>query len=115
MLPPFDLFREDADGQVLWIGVARSMQEAEAKIDEASRRIGGRYLIVDLKTDERQTILSGSASNSASGSLDPNSMPEVFRRSAGACKEDSLLLSADEIIDDCKRGIGREQHDDQEA
>jgi hypothetical protein len=56
MLPPFDLFREEPDGSVLWIGIASSLEEAQKKIAGDSHPSPCEYLIVSLKTGKRQTV-----------------------------------------------------------
>ncbi|MGH9741976.1 MAG: hypothetical protein ACRD51_06445 [Candidatus Acidiferrum sp.] len=56
MVPPFDIFRQEEGGSVIWIGVAMSLEEARQKIAEAMAKAPASYLIASLKTGKRQVI-----------------------------------------------------------
>jgi hypothetical protein len=56
MHPPFDLFRQESAGSVLWLGVAASMDEANQKIAAHLTQIPANYLIVSLRTGTQQLI-----------------------------------------------------------
>lgn len=56
MLPPFDIFRQEQDGKVLWLGTASSLAEAEERVAEAMNQERSDHLIVSLKTGKRQTV-----------------------------------------------------------
>jgi len=58
--PPFDIFRQEQDGKVLWLGTADSLAEAQQKVAEAMKTESSEYLIVSLKTGNRQKISPGS-------------------------------------------------------
>lgn len=56
MIAPFDIFRQEQDGQVLWIGIGASLDEAEKKVAEAMTKQPASYLIVSVRTGNRKTI-----------------------------------------------------------
>jgi hypothetical protein len=56
LLGTFNVFRYEDDGNVLWLGVAKSLDEANQKVAAAMHQVSCRYLIVDLFTGHRQMI-----------------------------------------------------------
>jgi hypothetical protein len=56
MLPPFDLFRRYSEEDVLWVGIASSMEEAEEKIAKEVKQAPADYLIVSLATGNRRLV-----------------------------------------------------------
>jgi hypothetical protein len=43
MIPPFDLFRTEADGSVKWLGVSADLDAAKARVLELSAASPGEY------------------------------------------------------------------------
>jgi hypothetical protein len=56
MLPPFDIFRQERGGTVLWLGIANSMEEANEKVAEQLAQIPSSYLIVSLRSGRRHVV-----------------------------------------------------------
>ena len=56
MVAPFDLFRRETDGSVLWIGLAVSVNEAEEKIAAAMAQVQAEYIIASVRTGHQRTI-----------------------------------------------------------
>jgi hypothetical protein len=56
MVPPFDIFRHDEGGQVLWIAVCGTMEEAEAIVAKAMQSTPASYAIVSLRTGRQRLI-----------------------------------------------------------
>lgn len=56
MIPPFDIFRKEKDGAVLWIGTASTMEDAERKVATAISLVPASYLIISLKTGNERVI-----------------------------------------------------------
>ena len=56
MVPPFDIFRLEENGKVLWIGTSSSVEEAERRIAIAISLLPTSYSIVSLKTGNQRVI-----------------------------------------------------------
>jgi hypothetical protein len=67
MVPPFDIFRHEEDGQVLWIAMSGSMEEAERIVAKAMQSTLAPYAIVSLSTGRQRVIEPNATSSSASG------------------------------------------------
>lgn len=53
---PFDIFRTETKGGVLWIGSAATVEEAKARVLELATRSPGDYFLLDQKTGKRLVI-----------------------------------------------------------
>jgi hypothetical protein len=51
--PPFDIFRAERNGSVLWIGSAASVAEANARVQELGMRSPGDYVLLNQKTGDK--------------------------------------------------------------
>jgi hypothetical protein len=56
MQPPFDIFRQEKDGNVLWLGLAGSLPEAEQRVADAMKDVSTSYLIVSQKSGKREVF-----------------------------------------------------------
>jgi hypothetical protein len=56
MLPPFDIFRLDADGSVLWRTVAPDLDAAKRYVRDLHPAESQKFLIVSLKTGKRFVV-----------------------------------------------------------
>ena len=56
MRPPFDIFKKEDDGKVVWIDFTTTIQEAERKVAEAMISNPGSYAIVSLRTGRQRVI-----------------------------------------------------------
>jgi hypothetical protein len=56
MLPPFDIFRLDADGSVLWRTVAPDLDAAKRYVRDLHPPESQKFLIVSLKTGKRFVV-----------------------------------------------------------
>ena len=56
MLPPFDLFKVEKDGNLRWIEVASDLDRAKARAKSLAASSPGEYLIVNQKTGEKVSI-----------------------------------------------------------
>jgi hypothetical protein len=65
MEPPVDIFRMEADGQMMWLGAAESLGEAKARVQEFAKSWAADYMIVNLKSGLKLTI-------SATGATGPH-------------------------------------------
>jgi hypothetical protein len=51
-----DIFRSEADGNVLWRGTASSLEEATERVREMNKSAPGDYLAVNLQSGEKVKI-----------------------------------------------------------
>jgi hypothetical protein len=58
MLPPFDIFRLDADGSVLWRTVAPDLDAAKRFVRDLHAPESQEFLIVSLKTGKELVVKS---------------------------------------------------------
>jgi hypothetical protein len=56
MLPPFDVFRLDADGSVLWRTVAADLDAAKQFVRDLHAPESQKFLIVSLKTGKELIV-----------------------------------------------------------
>jgi hypothetical protein len=56
MVPCFDIFKIDSDGNILWRGAAESLVIAKAKIRKLAASTPGEYLILDQNTGKRLIV-----------------------------------------------------------
>jgi hypothetical protein len=63
---PFDIFRAESKGSVLWIGSAASLAEAKARIQQQSASSAGEFLVVNQKTGSKVFIKPDKTDASAS-------------------------------------------------
>ena len=56
MVPCFDIFKIDSDGNVLWRGAAESLVVAKDKIQKLAASTPGEYLILDQHTGHRLIV-----------------------------------------------------------
>jgi hypothetical protein len=50
MESPFDIFRAETDGNMIWRGAATSLDEAKARVQELAKTWPADYLIVNLQS-----------------------------------------------------------------
>jgi len=55
--PPFDIFRAEDEGNLLWRGTAASIDEAKALVHEWAKLTPGEYVIVSLATGSRLVLI----------------------------------------------------------
>jgi hypothetical protein len=56
VIPPFDLFRTEADGSVKWVGACVDLDAAKARVLELSAALPGEYFIFSQTTGNRLSI-----------------------------------------------------------
>ena len=56
MVPPFDIFRQEEDGKILWIGAAATLEDAERVVGHEMLSKQSAYLIVSMKTGTKRLI-----------------------------------------------------------
>jgi hypothetical protein len=61
MVPPFDIFRLDAEGKLRWLQTADSLQGAKLRIEVLALSDPGRYVIFSQKTGNKTVIDAGKA------------------------------------------------------
>jgi hypothetical protein len=66
MFHPLDIFRNDPDGHVLWLGAVESFAAAKARIEKLERSSPGEYLILDQITGHQVCVILGVSTPSAS-------------------------------------------------
>lgn len=74
MESPFDIFRAEDGGSLLWRGSAASMDEAKARILELAESWPAEYVIVNIQSGLRISIAAKgvSASNDAQSQTAPS-------------------------------------------
>jgi|HubBroStandDraft_2_1064218.scaffolds.fasta_scaffold1250138_1 hypothetical protein len=63
MEPQVDIFRMEADGQMMWLGAAESLGEAKARVQEFAKSWAADYMIVNLKSGLKLTISASAATS----------------------------------------------------
>ncbi len=53
MLPPFEVFLSEPDGNVLWRGTAASMDEAKARIRDLAKETPGYFIVMSRRTGHK--------------------------------------------------------------
>ena len=61
MIPPFDIFRTEADGSVLWQEAATTLEEAKARAQQLAKNLPGEYLILSHPTGNKLIVKSDPA------------------------------------------------------
>ena len=56
MRPPFDIFKHEDSGEVIWVCIATTIEEAERKVAEAMISNPASYAIVSLRTGKQKII-----------------------------------------------------------
>jgi hypothetical protein len=56
MVPPFDIFKRQGGGSVLWLGVATVLEAAKLWIKELTESAPGEYFIFSLATGHRLNV-----------------------------------------------------------
>jgi len=59
MIAPFDIFRSEAGGTVIWHGTADSSDEAKAIIGQLAVDSPGEYVILSRVTGNKTTLRAG--------------------------------------------------------
>jgi hypothetical protein len=58
MIPPFEVFQSEADGNVLWRGTAATLEDAKARIRELAAEAPGDFIIMSRRTGHKLIIQS---------------------------------------------------------
>ena len=58
-IPPFEIFLQEGDGNVLWRGSAESLENAKARVRELATTAPGQYLIWNHVSGERVVLEAG--------------------------------------------------------
>jgi hypothetical protein len=53
MIPPFDLFREEGDGTLRWLGAVADMDAAKTKARELMAHTPGKYFVYSQTTGNK--------------------------------------------------------------
>lgn len=59
MVPPFDIFRQEADGSLRWLQTSDSLQAAKLRIEVLALTAPGEYVIFSQKTGNKTVIIAG--------------------------------------------------------
>lgn len=82
MESPFDIFRAEDGGSLLWRGSAASMDEAKARILELAKSWPAEYVVINLQSGLRVSISAdgknyhGSEASSSEGHSQTKSAPD---------------------------------------
>jgi hypothetical protein len=76
---PVDIFRIEADGQMMWLGAADSLGEAKARVQEFAKSWAADYMIVNLTSGLRLTIAAAEASSPSASASQATFEPECPR------------------------------------
>jgi hypothetical protein len=66
-MAPFDIFRSEADGNLLWQGTSETLEGARAQARELAIGNPGEYVIMTLQTKKRYPIDANGGSNEETG------------------------------------------------
>jgi hypothetical protein len=58
MIPPFEVFQSEADGNVLWRGTAATLEDAKARIREFAAEAPGDFIIMSRRTGQKLIVPS---------------------------------------------------------
>jgi hypothetical protein len=58
MIPPFDLFRAEADGSVKWLGSCANLDAAKARVMKLSATLPAEYFVFSQTTAKKLFIKS---------------------------------------------------------
>ena len=61
MLPPFDLFKQEQDGRVQWLGAMPDADTANAKAQELMKECPGAYFVYSQTTGNKLYVKSQNA------------------------------------------------------
>ena len=56
MIPPFEVFQTEADGNVLWRGTAATMEDAKARIRELAAENPGEFIVMSRRTGQKLIV-----------------------------------------------------------
>jgi hypothetical protein len=56
MVPPFDIFIAEKDGDLLWLEAARDLETAKARVQILGTAVPGEYLIFSQATGNKISI-----------------------------------------------------------
>ena len=59
MIPPLDVFKVEADGNLLWLEAAQTLDAAKARIAVLGAKSPGEYVIYSQKTGNKTVIKTG--------------------------------------------------------
>jgi hypothetical protein len=76
MESPFDIFRAEDEGSLLWRGSAASLDEAKARILELAQSCPAEYVIVNLQSGLRVSVAATGGNTSNNGQLQSTSASE---------------------------------------
>jgi hypothetical protein len=71
MEAPFDIFRAEPDGNILWRGAAKTLDEAKTRVKEFAKSSPAEYIIINLQSGQKVTVAwdghngAGSSSDAA--------------------------------------------------
>ena len=58
MIPPFEVFQSETDGNVLWRGTAATLEDAKARIRELAAEDPGEFIIMSRRTGHKLIVRS---------------------------------------------------------
>jgi uncharacterized NAD(P)/FAD-binding protein YdhS len=68
MIPPFEIFQSESDGNVLWRGTAASMDDAKSRIRELAAEAPGDFIIMSRRTGHKLVLnFDGNGSERSAG------------------------------------------------
>jgi hypothetical protein len=65
---PFDIFKVEPHGQVLWLEAVGSLPEARARVQELAKEIGAQFIVLNQLTGTRYHFPSAPATASGTDS-----------------------------------------------
>jgi hypothetical protein len=66
MEAPFDIFRSESDGNILWRGATTTLDEAKKRVQEFAKSSPAEYIIINLQTGLKVTISQDGRSRAGS-------------------------------------------------
>ncbi len=56
MIPPFEVFQSEADGNVLWRGTATTLDAARERVRELAMEYPGQFIIMSRRTGQKLIV-----------------------------------------------------------
>jgi hypothetical protein len=76
MEAPFDIFRAESDGNIMWRGAATTLDEAKKRVQEFAKNSPAEYIVINLQTGLKVTISKDGHSRTGNPAGTPLTQPE---------------------------------------
>ena len=84
MIPPFDIFRKDPTGNLIWMEATRTLEDAKARIQELAASCPSEYVVFNQITGTKVAIYAGAAGASSQSNPLPQTRQNLPQRKDGS-------------------------------